>query len=280
MALLPGSPAIDAGISVAGVTTDQRGISRPQGSAPDIGAFESRGFTIAIASGDNQVTPPLAPFPAPLVVTVSSPFGEPVAGGRIFFDAPTIGASATLVGNPAIIDTNGQASINALANGLGGSYLVSVGAAGAQGVAFALTNTLPPTVMDLRPLRVPQRPTTIVLTFTDPMTVTQAEDLANYSLIWAGRDHQLGTGDDRVIAIRRAQYDAASHSVKLRLARPLPTGRTYWLTVVGTSPGGLTSTSGMSLDGAGTGQPGNDYLAHFDRKVLPNPTQIEMLRQR
>lgn len=134
---------------------------------------------------------------------MSSPFGEPVAGGRIFFDAPTIGASATLVGNPAIIDTNGQASINALANGLGGSYLVSVGAAGAQGVAFALTNTLPPTVMDLRPLRVPQRPTTIVLTFTDPMTVTQAEDLANYSLIWAGRDHQLGTGDDRVIAIRR-----------------------------------------------------------------------------
>jgi hypothetical protein len=39
-ALLPGSPAIDAGVSVPGVTTDQRGVPRPQGTAPDIGAFE------------------------------------------------------------------------------------------------------------------------------------------------------------------------------------------------------------------------------------------------
>jgi hypothetical protein len=40
-ALLPGSPAIDAGIAVPGVTTDQRGVPRPQGAAPDIGSFES-----------------------------------------------------------------------------------------------------------------------------------------------------------------------------------------------------------------------------------------------
>ena len=37
-ALLPGSPAIEAGVNVPGVTTDQRGVSR--GSAPAIGAFE------------------------------------------------------------------------------------------------------------------------------------------------------------------------------------------------------------------------------------------------
>jgi hypothetical protein len=40
MALLPRSPAIDAGITLSGVTTDQRGVPRPQGNAPDIGAFE------------------------------------------------------------------------------------------------------------------------------------------------------------------------------------------------------------------------------------------------
>ncbi len=39
-ALLPGSPAIDAGVTIGGVLTDQRGIFRPQGKAPDIGAFE------------------------------------------------------------------------------------------------------------------------------------------------------------------------------------------------------------------------------------------------
>ena len=55
-ALLPGSPAIDAGVGVSGVTTDQRGVARPQGSAADIGAFESRGFTVSIVSGGNQST--------------------------------------------------------------------------------------------------------------------------------------------------------------------------------------------------------------------------------
>src|SRR5262249_52277461 len=44
--LRPGTPAIDAGIPVAGVTTDQRGVPRPQGAAPDIGAFESRSFIV------------------------------------------------------------------------------------------------------------------------------------------------------------------------------------------------------------------------------------------
>ena len=38
--LLPGSSAIDGGVVIAGLTTDQRGTARPQGSAVDIGAFE------------------------------------------------------------------------------------------------------------------------------------------------------------------------------------------------------------------------------------------------
>jgi hypothetical protein len=39
-ALLPGSPAINAGAIIAGITTDQRGYLRTYGSAPDIGAYE------------------------------------------------------------------------------------------------------------------------------------------------------------------------------------------------------------------------------------------------
>ncbi len=39
-ALNPGSPAIDAGKTVAGITTDQRGEPRPRRKAFDIGAFE------------------------------------------------------------------------------------------------------------------------------------------------------------------------------------------------------------------------------------------------
>jgi hypothetical protein len=40
MALLPGSPAIDAGDDTACPSTDQRGVPRPAGAACDIGAFE------------------------------------------------------------------------------------------------------------------------------------------------------------------------------------------------------------------------------------------------
>ena len=40
IALLPGSPAIDAGDDTTALGTDQRGVTRPQGAASDIGAFE------------------------------------------------------------------------------------------------------------------------------------------------------------------------------------------------------------------------------------------------
>jgi len=40
VALLPGSPAIDAGDTAAAPPTDQRGVPRPFGAASDIGAYE------------------------------------------------------------------------------------------------------------------------------------------------------------------------------------------------------------------------------------------------
>jgi hypothetical protein len=145
MALLPGSPAIAAG-SVAlippGVTTDQRGSARIVSGAVDIGAFESRGFTITVASGNNQQTVINTPFAAPLVVTVSSPYGEPVAGGVVAYTAPASGASATFPGgsNTTTIDASGEASIAVAANGTTGSYTVSASAAGAGSAIFNLKN--------------------------------------------------------------------------------------------------------------------------------------------
>jgi hypothetical protein len=41
MALLETSPAVDAGVTVSGLTTDARGQARPQGNAYDSGAYES-----------------------------------------------------------------------------------------------------------------------------------------------------------------------------------------------------------------------------------------------
>jgi hypothetical protein len=153
MALLPGSPAIDTGSNAlvpAGLTTDQRGLPRIVNNTVDIGAFESRGFTLAVAGGNNQQALVNTPFPAPLSVTVSSPFGEPIQGGVVTFAVPPGGASAIFPGpNTATLDASGHAAVSVSANATTGTYPVTASASGARLVSFNLTNlpalTLSPT---------------------------------------------------------------------------------------------------------------------------------------
>lgn len=59
-ALLPGSPAIDAGTNAGCPATDQRGVPRPQGARCDIGAFEA-----VPPPPDPPVPPPPPPSPPP-----------------------------------------------------------------------------------------------------------------------------------------------------------------------------------------------------------------------
>ena len=138
MALLPGSAAIGAGTSTGTPTTDQRGFARV--GAVDIGAFQSSGFTIAYTSGSGQSAS--GAFAAPLVATVTANNSiEPVAGGSVTFTAPASGASARIPGSPAVISADGEASVTAASNFVGGSYTVAATAAGIEGAAlFSLTN--------------------------------------------------------------------------------------------------------------------------------------------
>jgi hypothetical protein len=146
ISLLPGSPAIDAGNNAllpVGVASDQRGSPRVVNVHLDIGAFESRGFIITVTSGNNQQAAIGTPFAAPLAVTVSSPDGEPVAGGAITFTAPASNASANFPagGNTAAINAAGQVSIAVAANSIPGTYTVIAAAAGTPSTLFDLTNT-------------------------------------------------------------------------------------------------------------------------------------------
>lgn len=141
MPLLPGSPAVDAGDNALAPATDQRGVARGVNGTTDIGAFESRGFTITITGGNNQQTLVNTNFPAALGVAVGSAFGEPVQGGVVTFTAPAGGAGATYPsGNAATLDAAGRGSVGARANGLVGSYTVSAAARGGAAVAFNLRN--------------------------------------------------------------------------------------------------------------------------------------------
>jgi hypothetical protein len=162
-ALLPGSPAINAGgnanlpadtfdLDNNGNTTepipfDQRGFARVTNTTVDIGAFESRGFTISATGGTPQSTPINSAFGSGLTATVSSAFGEPVGGGLLSFIAPGSASSGTFAGGVAAVsvttDNSGVAiSPTFTANGTaGGPYNVTASANGVTGTAsFSLTN--------------------------------------------------------------------------------------------------------------------------------------------
>jgi predicted outer membrane repeat protein len=143
VALLPGSPAIAAGAADGAIATDGRGVTRPA-TNPDIGAFQSLGFTLApIAGSTPQSASPGTAFAIALAVTVAANNAvEPVAGGVVTFTAPSTGASAVLPATTAAVGSDSIASVTASANGTGGAYAVTAAATGAPPATFQLTNTL------------------------------------------------------------------------------------------------------------------------------------------
>lgn len=137
MPLLPGSVAIDAG---SGEDADARGIDRVR--MRDVGAFESRGFTIQAMSPSAQSARVAYPFAKSLVIQVTAKQrGEPVSGGMVTFVGPGSGASATLSVNSVTLNRQGRGSVRASANRIVGRYMITAWAAGAPGAAeFVLTN--------------------------------------------------------------------------------------------------------------------------------------------
>jgi hypothetical protein len=153
---LPGSPVINNGNNAAITNppfpgppvTDQRGVTRIIDGKVDIGAVESQGFIIKVSSGDNQAATVGKAFATPLVVSVSSAYGEPVAGGYVYFSQSGSGAGCTFppAGDYSFvkIDNTGRAITRAVANATAGSYTVDAtsltGNFGAS-ATFHLTNT-------------------------------------------------------------------------------------------------------------------------------------------
>jgi predicted outer membrane repeat protein len=141
-ALLPGSPAIGNGDPALAGSSDQRGVHRPRSGSPDVGAFQSQGFTISVQAGNNQNVPLHNPFTLTVLVTANAA-GEPVAGGLVTFTSPpttgSSGAGATF-GAPVLIGSNGQASATGRANGVVGKYSIAAIARGATEADFFLSH--------------------------------------------------------------------------------------------------------------------------------------------
>ncbi len=161
-ALLPGSPALNAAgaacpanpPTTAPLAVDQRGVPRPQptaGGVCDIGAFESRGFTLTASAGATQQTTAGRPFPIALAATLAPvDAGDPVSGATVTFTInPIGGATGTFAGGmttaTAATNANGVATASALTAGsTAGSFAVTTSIAGAANATHTLTvNPLP-----------------------------------------------------------------------------------------------------------------------------------------
>jgi predicted outer membrane repeat protein len=179
VALLPGSPAIDAGTTAGVPAADQRGLGRVGGV--DIGAFESQGFTLTLAGGDDQSAMVGTAFASPLVATVTANnAAEPIVGGVVTFTGPGSGAGTDPAVSVAVIDANGQASTPVTANGVGGAYHVTGATAGAANpVSWSLTNTPAPTTTT---------PTTASATFspTDQTVTLSASVTSTFGTVNGG----------------------------------------------------------------------------------------------
>ncbi|WP_422923251.1 SdrD B-like domain-containing protein [Singulisphaera sp. PoT] len=125
-------------------------------------------------------------------------------------------------------------------------------------------DTTPPQVVSLARSGFGYAPTFLVLTFNEALDPARARDVGNYVLTtFAGRR----------IPIALAFYDAGSTTVTLVPARRLPLALRYVLKVDGSS-GGLTSRSGIPLDGQADGRAGGDYAASIVRfRVAPISTR-------
>jgi predicted outer membrane repeat protein len=145
--LLTSSPAIDAVPTIhcldaqgAALVQDGRSAPRPGGAACDMGAHERSG-TLSVFSGSGQNTQVNTAFPLPLIVSLASAYQDPLDGVQVTFNAPASEASALVNPAPLPITNGGTASRTAQANGLTGSYQVSVNAPGISPAFFNLSNT-------------------------------------------------------------------------------------------------------------------------------------------
>ncbi|NEQ70042.1 MAG: hypothetical protein F6K21_32045, partial [Symploca sp. SIO2D2] len=142
-ALLPGSPALDAGdnAQLMMLANDQRGATRVINTTVDIGAFEAQGFTLSAAAGNGQSSTVNTNFATDLQVQLTEDFdNKPLPGVTITLTPQGTTANANLGDTTLITDANGIVTTTATANTTTGTYQVAATATGVTGVNFNLTN--------------------------------------------------------------------------------------------------------------------------------------------
>jgi Calx-beta domain len=113
----------------------------------------------------------------------------------------------------------------------------------------------PPQVSGLTWAGSAQAISNLTLDFSAPLDPTYASDPSNYQIV------NLASGS--AVPIASVSYNAASDSVTVVPASPLPSGQYDQIEVVGNGATAVRDLAGNLLDGSGSGLAGSNYVASF-----------------
>jgi hypothetical protein len=108
--------------------------------------------------------------------------------------------------------------------------------------------------------------TQLDVTFSGPVNSSQADKTKIYRLVYPNKEGAVPAGNASSFRLRSANYNTATDSLTLTLAKPLALkARALDLVIDGTSPSGLEDIVGRYLDGADDGEPGSDAVVSISR---------------
>lgn len=213
-------------------------------------------------NAEDQYSATIVGTSGPVTASLTGLDGKPTQSIPLFH---LPGLAATVIPLLANVSAAGPATVAVLLKSLTTGQETIVVASVSTGVAAADG----PRVTSVRRYGIHLHPTTVVLNFDQPLDPVRAANVQEYRLV---------DPRGRVIRIRSAVYDPNTYTVTLYPRTRLNLHWTYHLTVRGASPSGLTSTSGMPLNGKANGQPGSDYVTRLTWRNLFVPGRRNYLK--
>ncbi len=274
-----GATAVDFGTTAATnvtvvndttVTADS-----PAGSVGTVDVTVTTPVGTSATSPADQFTYAVAAAPT---VTAISPTGGPTAGGTVvtitgtsFTGATAVDFGTTPATNVTVVSSTSITADSPAGTGTANVTVTTPFGTSATSSADQFTYAAAvaaPTVVSLVRFGFHMQPTSLVLTFSSALDPTPAQNVNNYQIV----DSQ-----GVAIPVSSAVYDASALTVTLNPSQLLSLQQSYMLTVTGTPPNGLTSSTGVPIDGADNGTSGTNFVTTFSGTILAGPAP-ELLR--
>ena len=256
--------AASQGVEISGTVKVKTALGTVVSSTPQSSSGESVTFTATFTTTEVGTVP--------LTGTVAFYDGttylgtEPLAGKAGLSNSiasPTVSGTASLSTSAL---ASGRNSITAVYSGDANYSAITAPPVSVE-VVPAVTNPTPdgPQVMSVARYGYHDQKTYLVIYFNDPLDPTSAENITNYTI--AGPVHEPGHPSHR-IHVGAAIFDSATNSVTLVPTARINIHHTYTLTINGTTPSGVTNSSGLLLDEVGNHQPGRNNVTSLTWRNL------------